>query len=107
MRLVCLSYTELSHPRIHQNTRLETKPQCDQVHLKKRAKDVLDALEQNNEEMRRVQEEKTKVGRKGVAAVKSELVPHPWFRPRQGFVVPLFDDVHLLKICSTHNPWSS
>lgn len=33
-----------------------------QVQLKKRAKDVLDALDQNSQEIRRVQQEKTKVG---------------------------------------------
>lgn len=38
------------------------KTQCNQVQLKKRAKDVQDALDDNNEQMKRLQHEKTKVG---------------------------------------------
>lgn len=38
------------------------KLQRNQAQLKKRAKDVLDALDDNNEQMKRVQQEKTKVG---------------------------------------------
>lgn len=69
--------------------------QRNQVQLKKRAKDVLDALDQNNEQMRRVQQEKTKVGVRTTRALffKESTDASPLSRFRQSLLVLFFNEL--------------